>query len=169
MATAVNTMLMPAQPNTIISEIEPETVQFIEVKTSLPKTSEEKPKTVEDIIREKARSNNLNEDKVLFIAKCESQLGPTTLGDGHLTCPRTGKPMRSRGIWQINDCYHPQVSDKQAFDPAWATDWAIEKFKKGTDSREWLLCSRKYVKSELAKESKDKNDQVSERNTEKGA
>lgn len=145
-------MLMPVQPEQIITPKEPEKVQFVEVKTAQPKHSKEEPKTVEDIIRGIARSNNLNEDKVLFIAKCESQLEPSMLGDGHLMCTRTGKPMRSRGVWQINECYHPEVSDKQAFDPEWATNWAAGMFKKGTDTREWLLCSRKYAKTVISEE-----------------
>ncbi len=162
-------MLMPAQPATTVSAIGPDTVQFIEVKTSVPKTSEEKPRSVEEIVRDKARSSNLNEDKVLFITKCESELDPTKLGDGNLTCPSTGKPMRSRGIWQINQCYHPEVSDKHAFDPEWATDWAIKMFKKGTDSQEWLTCSRKYAKSVLRGERDSQAEQVSKGDAEKGA
>jgi len=161
---------MPAQPIEIIGEVEPETVQYIEVKTSVPKTEGEIPQTVEDIVRKLARSSNLDEDKVVFIAKCESQLEPKTLGDGHLTCKRTGEPMRSRGIWQINECYHPEVSDKQAFDPEWATNWAIKKFKKGTDSKEWLLCSRKYAKKVASEIAKTQTEQVSKKpETEKGA
>lgn len=162
-------MLMPVQPVAVTSGVELETVQFIEVKTAVPKTSQEKPKTVEEIIRAKARSNNLNEDKVLFIAKCESQLEPKTLGDGHLICPLDGKVMRSRGIWQINDCWHPEVSDKQAFDPEWATDWALKMFKKGTDSQEWLLCSRKYVKKVNAEAKEAKLEQASQKIAQKGA
>jgi hypothetical protein len=26
-------------------------------------------------------------------------------------------PSRDRGLWQINDHYHPEVTDRQAFDP----------------------------------------------------
>jgi hypothetical protein len=162
-------MLMPAQPATTITSVEPETVQFIEVKTPEPKTSEEKPKSIEELVREKARSSNLNEDKVLFITKCESELDPTKLGDGNLTCPSTGRPMRSRGLWQINQCYHPEVSDKQAFDPEWSTNWAIKMFKKGTDSQEWLTCSRKYTRAVNSDDAEHKSDQASRKAIEKGA
>ncbi len=104
------------------------------------------PQTLEDMIREKARENGVDEDEVIFVAQCESELNHRVIGDGNLTCASTGDPMRSRGLWQINECGHPEISDKQAFDPVWSTDWAIEVFKRGDDAKEWKRCSKKYAK-----------------------
>lgn len=42
---------------------------------------------------------------------------------------------RDRGVWQINAAWHPEVSDAQAFDPAWASRWAAWQWASG---RAWL-------------------------------
>lgn len=49
------------------------------------------------------------------IAWAESGLRTNAVGHNGPTpgCPNGS---RDRGLWQINDCYHPQVSDAQAFD-----------------------------------------------------
>lgn len=130
---AVSTLLMPVQPSA--THIEP-SVEGQQIG----------PITLEQMIIEKARQNNLDEEKVIFIAKCESQIEPEALGDGHLICSSTGDPMRSRGIWQINECGHPEISDEQAFDPEWSTDWAIEIFKKSDEAKEWKRCALQYAK-----------------------
>jgi hypothetical protein len=130
-------VLMPAQP--VETHIEPEKIEIREVKDKGIQFQ-----MIEDLIREKARAQNLDENKIAFIAKCESQMEPEVVGDGHLLCKRTGQPMRSRGIWQLNDCGHPEISDEQAFDPEWSTNWAIEIFKKGREDHEWVICTKKY-------------------------
>lgn len=50
------------------------------------------------------------------IAKAES--GLRRYAKGH-NPPTAGCPLGSfdRGLWQINDCYHPEVSDTCAYDP----------------------------------------------------
>jgi hypothetical protein len=133
---AVSPWLMPVQ--TLTTHIEPETIKTIE-------TEEVRPLTLEEMIRERARINNLNEEKIIYIARCESQLNHQAVGDGNLTCASTKKPMRSRGLWQINECGHPEISDEQAFDPVWSTDWAMEVFKKGEEAKEWQRCTNKYL------------------------
>lgn len=136
-------MLMPAQQaTTYIPYNYAASIETVEIK----------PQSVEEVIRGKARLNNIDEDKVIFIARCESQIDPNALGDGHFTCKKTGNPMRSRGIWQINECGHAEVTDEQAFDVNWSTDWAMEIFKKGNEGKEWKTCTQKYVKSQKAKE-----------------
>lgn len=120
-------------------DVRAKNVEVIEVK-------ERGPQTLEDMIREKARENGLDENEIVFVARCESELNYSAIGDGHLMCASTGNPMRSRGLWQINECGHSEISDKQAFDPIWSTDWAMEVFKKGDNAKEWKRCSRKYAK-----------------------
>lgn len=46
-------------------------------------------------------------------------------------------PSRDRGIWQINDHYHSEVSDTCAFDPVCAAGQAYRISKGGTDWHEW--------------------------------
>lgn len=124
---------MPVQP--IATHTEPDTVD----------NKREQPLATEEMIREKARANNLNENKVIFIARCESQLKLDAVGDGYLTCAKTKTPMRSRGLWQINQCGHPEITDEQAFDPVWSTNWAIDVFQKGNETKEWQRCTKKYL------------------------
>lgn len=130
--------LMPIEP--VVTHIEPDMIERQEIAI----------KTPEDLIREQARANNLDEEKIIFIARCESQIEPDALGDSHLICAKTRKPVRSRGVWQINNCAHPEISDEQAFDLEWSTDWAIEIFKKGEETKEWRRCTSKYIKNYLA-------------------
>ncbi len=135
--TAVSATLMPVQPSvTHIDSVFPEQAEVREITAQ----------TLEEFIRAEARLNNLDEEKVIFIARCESQMRYGALGDSHLICKSTKKPMRSRGIWQINECGHPEVSDEQAFDPSWSTGWAMGIFKNGNESKEWKACSNKYQK-----------------------
>lgn len=130
---AVGVLLMPIEP--IATHIEPDMIERQEITV----------KTPEDLIKEKARANNLDEEKIIFIARCESQIEPDALGDSHLICAKTQKSVRSRGVWQINNCAHPEISDEQAFDLEWSTDWAIEIFKKGGETKEWRRCASRYI------------------------
>lgn len=81
----------------------------------------------------------------LFLTWHESHWKPTALGDGHLICnlkksPNFGKPIRSRGVWQINDCAHPEITDKQANDVEWSTHWAMQTIAKDGSCRQWSTC-----------------------------
>lgn len=63
---------------------------------------------------------------------CESKWNPNALGDnGH-----------SRGLAQIHDRYHPDVTPAQAYDGIWAINWAAARFAEGRGSL-WT-CYRKY-------------------------
>lgn len=104
------------------------------------------PLSIEEFIRQMARENNIDEEKAVFIAKCESSLRPKVVGDNHLTCKKTRKAMRSRGIWQINECGHPHISDQEAFDLKWSTNWAMDVFRQGRENKEWIICNGKYKK-----------------------
>lgn len=46
-------------------------------------------------------------------------------------------PSRDRGLWMINDYWHPEVSDDCAFDPVCSTKEAFRISKGGTDYSEW--------------------------------
>jgi len=44
---------------------------------------------------------------------------------------------RDRGLWQINDRAHPEVSDECAFDPACSTKEALRISNQGADYSPW--------------------------------
>ena len=77
---------------------------------------------VEGQIRKIAEERNFQwPDYLVRLAKCESDLNPMALGD-------RGK---SRGLFQIYRPAHPFVTDKQAYDIEWATNWTISKINAG--------------------------------------
>lgn len=62
-------------------------------------------------------------------AICESQLDPKAYNhDGGA---------QARGLFQITRKYHPEVSDKQAFNPYWSLRWAINVWYAGDAAKEW--------------------------------
>ena len=76
---------------------------------------------VKQLIIEKSEEYKVNPQLALFIVQKESNFDPLAIGDEHLTCnlsksPNFGKPIRSRGLWQISDCSNWEVSDLEAFD-----------------------------------------------------
>ncbi|MBK5255235.1 MAG: transglycosylase SLT domain-containing protein [Vicinamibacteria bacterium] len=83
----------------------------------------------------------INADLAVCIAEHESRFRPDALGDSHLTCPMTGEPQRSRGLFQISDCWHPEVSDEVAFSVSSATEWALARMQRGY-AREWSTYGR---------------------------
>lgn len=94
---------------------------FIEKKNSQIETSE---KTTEEIIRKIAKEEGVDPDLAVRVAKCESKLDWKAVNinkDGS----------RDRGIFQINEKYHQEVSDEQAFDPIFSTQFFCKAFKAG--------------------------------------
>lgn len=90
--------------------------------------TEEKPTTVEGLIRWHAARHGVDPDVMVAVATCESNLNPTAVGDLHLGV--------SRGIFQISRRWHPEVSDAEAHDPDFASRWAAEMFAAG-HARQW--------------------------------
>jgi len=66
-----------------------------------------------------------------YIAKNESRYRANAIGDMNLICVRTGAPVRARGVYQITECYHPNVSDKEAFDADENIKYAIQIIAEG--------------------------------------
>lgn len=69
---------------------------------------------------------------MLAVAWCESSLNPAAVGDLRLGV--------SRGVFQISRRWHPDITDAQAFDPDWSSEWAARQFAKG-NARIWT-CAR---------------------------
>ena len=92
--------------------------------------------SIVEYIRERANEYGVNPAIALYIAERESSFDPRAVGDGHLTCllkgsPNYGKPIRSRGLFQINNCAHPSVSDETAFSVVSSTEWALNELREG--------------------------------------
>lgn len=95
------------------------------------------------MIAQKANDSGINPQMALYIVENESKMNPSIRdGDMNLLCARTGKPVRSRGIWQITECYHPEVPDSVAYDPVKSTDWSIQQLKAGK-CYEWSTCPQR--------------------------
>jgi len=77
-------------------------------------------------INYKATEQGVNPAVVKKVIACESEYNPNALGDeGH-----------SRGLVQIHNKYHPEVSDEEAYDPAFAVGFLVQKLKEG-QGKQW--------------------------------
>lgn len=72
-------------------------------------------------------SSTLMEDIVM----CESNDDPKALGDHS----------HSRGLVQISNIYHPEITDKEAYDPLFALNFLAKALSEGK-GRQWT-CARK--------------------------
>ena len=94
----------------------------------------------------KADEANVQRTLALFIVFNESSYNPFAIGDTYLICEKTGKPIRSRGLWQWNDCAHPWITDEMAFNPIISTNLAMAELKKGIKQclKLWTTCRKFY-------------------------
>ena len=85
-----------------------------------------------------AREQNFKwPDYLLKLAYCESRFNPKARNDN-------GRYGMDRGLFQINNKYHPQITDKQADDVRFATLWTMEKINNGYQH---LWSCNKIIKS----------------------
>ncbi len=65
------------------------------------------------------------------LAWCESKLGEIQTND------KNNKPATSkdRGIFQINDYWHKDISDEQAYNLEWSANWTMNMINNGYQSR----------------------------------
>jgi hypothetical protein len=77
---------------------------------------------IQEIIKAVAKIECVDPELCIRVAKCESSLNPNAknINTGGST---------DRGLFQINDKYHPEVSDAQAYDPMFATQFFCRAFK----------------------------------------
>lgn len=87
--------------------------------------------TVKERVQKIAQENNFPwVDYLLRLAHCESRFDPYATNDN-------GAYGIDRGVFQINDYFHPEVSDEQAFDIEWATKWTMGRIESGYQ-HEWV-------------------------------
>ena len=94
------------------------------IKPQRTQITSERESELRQYLTAQAVLNNLNPDMVLYIVEKESGFNERAIGDMHLTCQKTGEPIRSLGIFQINTCVH-EIADETAFNYKEATAWAI--------------------------------------------
>lgn len=71
----------------------------------------------------------------------ESMFDPKKTGDMHIICPRTGRPVRARGLAQITECYHPEISDAEAYDAHFSLIFLAESLAAGK-CWQWTTCPK---------------------------
>jgi len=115
------------------------------------KTTQYSTSSIKSLIEAKSAEYGVSKDLVIYIVEHESGYDQYSLGDMTITCkkrdsPNYGKPVRARGILQFTDCYYPEVSDSEAFDPLWSLDKALPMIAdKKTCLAQWTTC-RDYYK-----------------------
>jgi hypothetical protein len=83
-----------------------------------------------------AKTRGINPQAAEWIVTHESRDHPEATGDGG----------ESRGLWQINRAWHPEVSDACAYNVACSTDWSLERIRAGhiDEWRTWKYCKERF-------------------------
>jgi len=88
---------------------------------------------------------DVSRDLAHYIVSKESTYNPKNLGDKHITCKRTGEPVNARGLMQITQCFHPNVTDEQAYDPEFNLNYGMKlASKKETCIQQFSTCRDYY-------------------------
>ena len=71
-----------------------------------------------------------------WIVMHESRHHPEATGDGG----------ESRGLWQINKAWHPEVSDACAYNVTCSTDWSLQRIRAGhiDEWSTWKYCKERF-------------------------
>jgi hypothetical protein len=87
-------------------------------------------------VQSAARASGVNPHVAEWIVSHESRHHPEATGDGG----------ESRGLWQINKAWHPEVSDACAYDVTCSTDWSLERIRAGyvDEWSTWKYCRTKF-------------------------
>ena len=83
-----------------------------------------------------AKARGVNPQVADWIVTHESQHHPEATGDGG----------ESRGLWQINKAWHPEVSDACAYNVACSTDWSLQRIRAGhiVEWSTWKYCKERF-------------------------
>lgn len=89
--------------------------------------------SVEEQIRQIAKEQGFSdEDYLVALANCESTLNPKAK-----RLNNDARKTTDRGLYQINNFWHYEVSDECAYDLRCATEWTIKRIKAGYQ-HEWM-------------------------------
>ena len=91
---------------------------------------------VRTYVRSAAKAAGVNPRIAEWIVAHESSRRPEATGDDG----------ESRGLWQINKDWHPEVSDACAYDVRCSTDWSLERIREGYSDEwsTWKYCKVKF-------------------------
>jgi hypothetical protein len=83
-----------------------------------------------------AKTRGVNPQVAEWIVTHESRHHPEATGDGG----------ESRGLWQINKAWHPEVSDACAYNVSCSTDWSLERIRAGhiDEWSTWKYCKERF-------------------------
>ena len=83
-----------------------------------------------------ARTRGVDPQTAEWIVAHESDHQPEAIGDGG----------ESRGLWQINKSWHPEVSDACAYDVTCSTKWSLGRIRAGhiDEWNTWKYCKERY-------------------------
>jgi hypothetical protein len=87
-------------------------------------------------IQSASQSAGVNPTVAEWIVSHESRHHPEATGDGG----------DSRGLWQINRTWHPEVSDACAYDVKCSTRWSLERLRDGyaDEWSTWKYCRTRF-------------------------
>lgn len=101
--------------------------------------------SIETKIARIALSYKISPETLTNLVMSESTLNPKIVdGDMFIVCPsgvNKGQPVRARGLLQITTCYHPEVTDEQAYDPDFAITYGAKEIANDTAWREHTACN----------------------------
>lgn len=85
---------------------------------------------IKDYVLSEAVKARVDVHKIDYIVEHESHYDPKAIGDLNVVCsnkksPYYGKETYARGLWQITRCWYPDITDEQAHDVKWSTEWAL--------------------------------------------
>jgi hypothetical protein len=86
----------------------------------------------QEYVQSASKAAGVNPRIAEWIVSHESRHHPEATGDGG----------ESRGLWQINKAWHPEVSDACAYDVTCSTDWSLERIRAGyvDEWSTWKYC-----------------------------
>ena len=92
--------------------------------------------SVRAYVQSAAKASGVNPHVAEWIVSHESRHHPDATGDGG----------ESRGLWQINKAWHPEVSDACAYDVTCSTDWSLTRIRSGyvNEWSTWKYCRAKF-------------------------
>jgi Lysozyme like domain len=83
-----------------------------------------------------AKTRGVDPQIAEWIVSHESGHRPEATGDGG----------QSRGIWQINKAWHPEVSDACAYNVSCSTNWSLDRIRAGyiDEWSTWKYCRERF-------------------------
>ena len=100
-------------------------------------TESKKEEKIQDLIARIARKHKIDEKLALAVAEAESGFNATITH-------KNADGSTDRGLYQINDKWHPEVSEQQAMNPEYATEFFCKAVKNGNLSW-WNASKTKWI------------------------